>query len=143
MVDTDSLEHAPADLAAIDGPKALELLRVAVATRGAHYIYESPTQRCMYEEAGVPSCIVGVALSLHGVPIDLLVEWDTYAGGTESIETYKGKYDWLTDAAVDVFQSAQSVQDRATWVAQDIAYEQCTWGNALAAAEQALAGASS
>lgn len=102
----------------ITGAQALELLDQVVGGRET-VIYDT-LYGCLYERHGRPSCGVGRALALAGVPIDTLAEMD--AMESSSIN-YSGTADVLRGAgvtldtrAVEVFHVFQKMQDaRYPW----------------------------
>lgn len=106
--------------------KALELLEAAVAERGADYVYprtfDGTGPSCVYVRGGKPACLVGLAMTKAGVPIEQLAGWDTrFESDAHSVLVDDGL------AAVDVAEmlaAAQSVQDDGG-----------TWGEALDAAK--------
>jgi hypothetical protein len=146
----------------INASRAVRMLKDAVATRSPEYNYKTDEERfppgmavnaksCVYVRGGCADCLVGVALVLEGVSVDVLEqiehESDVIADthecrenedcvGIEHGETnigsrwFRGRllalsgFD-LTDEAVDVFSAAQVYQDTAR-----------TWGEALAAADK-------
>lgn len=142
MVDTDKDTGASGDLAAIDGPKALELLRAAVATRGPDYVYKPPSSgHCVYVADGKPSCVVGVALAIHGVPIAQLQKLDGQEKGGTSAAGLDSHLSFVNREAASVLGAAQAVQDEA--YIDQLFDPTCTWGAALIAAEVELALVSS
>lgn len=113
--------------------KALELLEAAVAERGADYVYErigfdsnSTGPSCVYVRSGCPSCLVGLAMTKAGTPIEQLAEWDTrFECDAQSVLLDDGL---ATAGAAEVLTVAQSVQDDGG-----------TWGEALDAAKELAA----
>jgi len=60
-----------------------DLLDEALALRGERYVYpREDGLTCTYVRDGKPSCLVGVVLSLAGLPLDELVKADKAAYGT-------------------------------------------------------------
>lgn len=145
----------------ITASRALRMVQDAVKTRGPDYNYKLDPERfprdeqeqtCVYVRNGQPDCLIGVALTLEGLPVEALaaVEEETYAmeadedhdceaegcapeGHSTSInnpgflELLREKTGFvLTPQAVDVFSTAQIYQDTAR-----------TWGEAEAAAAEA------
>lgn len=114
----------------IDRDKALDLLKQAVAQRGEDFTYEMPEPdegTCLYwheAEAG-PGCIVGLALSIAGVPNDVLAAFDRNEPGDEggsSIYSLANRGNLsengieVTPSALAVFGCTQRAQDQgATW----------------------------
>jgi hypothetical protein len=129
----------------IDGPEALELLKTAVAEKGAGYVYEEPAGSigCRYAdvENDEPSCIVGNALHRKGITVatldemdraDLVHEDDVSSTTISQICTLDtaALYGFeLTDSARGVFATAQAQQD-----------SRVPWGRAVALAAEELAG---
>jgi len=118
--------------------RAVELLREAVAARGAEYVYSKPVdlvaghedEPCLYVHRGpdgtaCPGCGVGDALHRAGVPLLALARYEG-----ENAEAICRGLELADDAmaatlvAVMVFSDFQSWQD-AGW----------SWGHALAKAE--------
>jgi hypothetical protein len=119
----------------IDKPKALELLRAAVATRGRDYVYQrSPKGACRYANADGPSCLVGEALAQAGADVvglfygkSLNTKGITALSHNAAYYPSGAKFDAAVsiDAeAAAVFSEAQEAQDSGE-----------TWGAALAYAE--------
>lgn len=112
----------------IDAARAVELLREAVAERGADYLDPGAAfDGCEYVKDGRSSCMVGVALHKGGVAIRTLSH--LFGEIREALdELVMLRVDIgveITEEAVGVFEAAQSVQDLGG-----------TWGNALVAAER-------
>lgn len=142
----------------INASRALRMVQDAVKTRGPDYNYKLDPERfppdeqdksCMYVRNGQADCLVGVALTLEGMPVESLaaVEEETYTleadedhdcevegcvpGGHATsinnawfLERLREKTGFvLTPEAVEVFAAAQVYQDTAR-----------TWGEAEAAA---------
>jgi hypothetical protein len=122
----------------IDREKAIALLEQAVEPRPS-FIYQQtpknmvtaergPMHGCWYEKGGAPSCGVGVALSIAGVPLTVLDEMDQVEGDTsiESVLHVLVRHDIsLTDQALQVFSRFQTRQD-----------DGFTWAEALSAAKK-------
>lgn len=122
----------PDNVAPIDAQTALDLLEAAVTLTGEDHCYErfTTTPYCRYTAGDNPSCLVGVALAIHGVPLDTLRDWDANANLSEDgimgiVQT--GHAPFIDDHAADVFQVAQNAQDDGD-----------TWGDALNAARHTL-----
>lgn len=104
-------EHPPVE---IDGPTALRLLQQATELAGPNYV----ASRCTYAQGGAPHCIVGTALSLAGVPVEVLQEMDNAdtvdTTDIDELEATGHLANWgiaLTPAALVMFRVAQAVQD--------------------------------
>lgn len=101
----------PTMLETIDEQRALDLLAKAVTERGEDYVYERVNRdalhagQCLYGEHGQPSCMVGMALYLHGLPGRAL---DHLAGAAADLYH---DLDFLTPEASQVFERAQQHQD--------------------------------
>lgn len=122
----------------IDKATALELLEQAVAERGADYRYKYPVCAYVQRDSAIdvrphPACIVGLALSLAGVPIETLEQLE---GDVEEAASELGAFHGVkVDAgAVRVWLAAQVTQDTF-----DLGRgrDRHTWGEALEAAKQA------
>lgn len=138
----------------IDGQRAVDLLRMAVETKGEDYQYEQPDGTgCFYTLPGntAPSCIVGHALAYAGVPLDVLhaIDFggviredpdfpgeeyeesgslgDTTANNEDVIAWLERNGAVLDREAIDVFHKAQQWQD-----------DGIAWGEAVAAAQRQL-----
>lgn len=118
----------------IDSAKALELLELAVAERGAEYVYPHPS--CAYtwrdspiDVAPKPACIVGVALHKAGVPIDVL---EGLEGNVEeaAYELRRLNVADVDAGARDLWLLAQQLQDGGF-------RDRASWGDALDAAKAA------
>lgn len=125
-------------IATIDGQTAVDLLAAAVELAGADHVYKARSGVCYYlnAEGNCPDCIVGVALAIHGVPLDVMAPWDdlSLAGGIESIAR-NSLAPFIEPDAVEVFAAAQKVQDGAGYNGATPP----TWGDALSAARNKLA----
>lgn len=126
----------------INRAKAINLLEQVVDLRGRDFRYQQEEKvitipeevepvsvgGCWYELNGAPSCGVGVALHLAGVPLTVLDTMDQRPG-----DTCIGDVSWilednglrLTQEALNVFEKFQSYQDLDS-----------TWGDALDAARK-------
>lgn len=125
----------------IDAATAIELLRQAVAERGADYVYSNkghvtpnpaPTGACYYvhsdgEGNRTIGCLVGLALHKAGVSIDDMYGNEEDSNGLISVLGHYNKVR-VTNDAREIFSRAQKVQD---W--------KDTWGVALFAAEEVRA----
>lgn len=120
----------------IDGKRAIELIEQVVRLKGEDYEYpNAKSGLCSYaDEYGGPSCIVGYALNIAGVPEEVLPALDSaeidYIGesgekpfGTSISELYSTKAlrdiasVELTSTAAAAFQEAQKRQDNGKpWV---------------------------
>jgi len=145
----------------INASRAVRMLKDAVATRSPEYNYKTDEERfppnvalgaksCVYVRNGCADCLVGVALALEGVSLDVLAQIERESDDLavthvcdpdEACEEEHGETNvgspWflrrlrelsgfdLTTEAVDVFSAAQVYQDTAR-----------TWGEALVAAEK-------
>lgn len=123
--------------ALLDADQAIVLLREVVAEFGENYIYIKPagTQVCVYvHEAGeeqVPGCIVAQVLHRHGVPMNVLSQYEGLGAvqlGDGGSLIRRGLQPLLTGAAGAVLSQAQWAQDSFR-----------TWGVALADAEDTYA----
>lgn len=117
------------DVAPVDGAAALALLEAAVETRGADYVYDYD-DGCVYVRDGQPSCLIGTALALHGVPIGVLSGWDTAAAVDDSkifSIVDAGLAPFIDGDALRAFRAAQKTQDGGK-----------PWATALKAARVAL-----
>lgn len=113
----------------ITATRAIELLEGAVRLRGEDYVYKpTPAGRCLYVHqrngAIEPGCLIGLALSLAGVPLESLTEWDDWHSPTADVMSPAFG---ASEEAADIFNVAQSVQDTFG-----------SWGEALAAARRKL-----
>lgn len=122
----------------IDKARALELLEQAVAERGVDYRYNYPSCAYVQRDSAIdvrphPACIVGLALSLAGVPIETLEQLE---GDVEEAASELGAFHGVkVDAgAVRVWLAAQLVQDTYPHPMENGRH---TWGEALEAAKQA------
>jgi hypothetical protein len=96
---------------ALDGPRALALLREVVAER-PDYVYEPPgsARRCVHVYAGRPSCIAGHVLIRAGFsPHDLAIV-DDRGDGAQSLPDHLGR-SRVSDNAAKILRVAQSRQD--------------------------------
>ncbi len=110
----------------INKKKALKLLEAQIAKKGADYIDPKvESGDCMYfKKNGKPSCIIGHVFSDLGIKpedtdglgaaIELGSEWGTEIDGFS-----------FTQAAVEVFEKAQNIQD-----------DGLSWGTALESARK-------
>lgn len=104
----DSVKH----LEQIDAQRALDLLEKAVAERGEEYVYQPvwfpgrSELSCVYvDQDEQPSCIVGMALTLHGIPAETLARVNDFAADCLPTE-------WVTTEAAYILRHAQRLQDR-------------------------------
>ena len=121
----------------IDRAQALSLLQQAVDAKGTDYVYQEipkpGTTRapgCWYESNGAPSCGVGQALFLGGVPLQVLADMDNAAedssiGAMDTLLAANGVE--LTPDALVVFSVFQSYQDLVN-----------SWGYSLGRAKEAV-----
>lgn len=128
----------------INAQTALELLDAAVELTGPEHLYELPENAmgCRYVHGENPGCIIGVALSIHGVPLDVMRRWDAEADTGVGITTIrqKGFAPFLTERAAAVFRAAQVRQDSAAFhSASDEAIVAGRWGAARDAARSQIA----
>lgn len=113
----------------IDTPRALELLRKAVADKGEEYVYPHANSGCVnveYDddiEEYYPSCIVGHALYHAGIDPAVIAEAGADEASVEEL-SYYGIAEFSEDAE-NVMSMAQLLQDRGF-----------LWGVALKAAER-------
>src|SRR5690606_14659629 len=94
---------------------AVRLLKKVVAERGDEFVYKEDSG-CFYAHNGGPSCGVGLALHMAGVPVNVLSEMDridqSEISNTETLDVLALLHDMtLTPTAVQVFQRFQSNQD--------------------------------
>lgn len=127
----------------IDTPRALDLLRKAVAEKGADYVYPHFNDYCVnveYDEETqeyAPSCIIGHALQYAGISAQRVYELgyqDYSAGDLDVTHTYAeeeeadgmvGLVIFDNDDTINVWTMAQVLQDYGF-----------PWGAALRAAER-------
>lgn len=105
----------------IDAREAITLLqRVVVGNESFIYRDCAPgsddvNATCKYVRGDAASCLVGKALALAGVPLNVLAAFDSgpFTAGASGL----GKYLPITERALRVFSEAQNVQDShgATW----------------------------
>lgn len=104
----------------IDYGRAVELLRKVVGIRGEDFLYQKVDGRCLYEQDGVASCGVGLALTLAGVATEdlaLLDNLEDTAGssGIKEFDTtsYLDYYSGVTFTVegLAVFADFQNSQD--------------------------------
>lgn len=120
----------------IDVAEALHGLELALAERGADYVYPSP-ESCVYLNSitGEPDCLVAVALDKLGVSREdqvavnglgefhELIEYDNDGDPTDARTIIIG-FDITTDAIL-VLRAAQKLQDQGEpWGS---AYEAAKW----------------
>lgn len=128
----------------INRAKAINLLEQAVVDRGQDFEYvhpdkitahpetgeQAPMNGCWYEVNGAPSCGVGLALHLAGVPLTVLDALDQVDGDTSISNVawiLEDNQVHLTEEALAVFTTFQTNQDIYA-----------TWGNALEAAKKEM-----
>jgi hypothetical protein len=125
----------------IDRAQAIALLEQAVQERGPDYEYNPLDQKvmgntistCLYQHQGAPSCGVGLALHIAGVPLETLQtmdkgpEEDTSIGALHEDGTLYDLGIDLTDEAERVFAAFQVRQDRGS-----------SWAYCLAAAKDIM-----
>jgi hypothetical protein len=115
-------------IATVDAQTAYDLLAAAVELAGPDHVYESlDGAGCRYVHVDQPGCIVGVALAIHGVPLDVMDEWQSTIDFVDA--------EFVTGNAANVFAAAQRVQDRSVIAPLDAG---ATWGKALDAARTEL-----
>ena len=117
----------------LDVHEAMAHLRAVVAEFGKDHVYTKPDHSgvCVYvhgsAEELVPGCIVAQVLHRHGVPMNVLSQYEGLGAlqlaGPKSL-TGRGVKPLLTEAAGTVLGNAQYVQDGLK-----------PWGAALANAE--------
>jgi hypothetical protein len=121
------------ELEPIDALRAVELLEKAVAERGEEWVYQRVHDPlydfcgdgvCLYVNEGQPSCLVGMALVLHGVPVQRLEEINRVGAGA----LHDHFAEVVAASAAEVFREAQTAQDSGA-----------TWGDALSAARSRAA----
>lgn len=114
-------------IAPIDAQTAYDLLAAAVQLAGEDHVVRA----CQYvdDDALNPCCIVGTALAIHGVPLA-----DMVYNNHESFDSFATGLDYVNDEAVDIFVTAQTVQDGRGHEGR----LDRTWGAALAAAKAEL-----
>jgi hypothetical protein len=113
-----------ADLAVLDGPTALRLLREVVGERPDH-VYMPPGGEgtaCRYVHRGKPSCLVGHVLARHGFTAEQLAALDDIVSALLLPQYFPGL---VTEDAAQILLYAQGMQDAGH-----------TWGEALTAAEE-------
>ena len=111
------------NFAAITEDQYFEALESAVAERGEGYTYDGPSG-CVYEHNNQPSCLIGLAVTKLGAPIELLKEWDECRNVEGSGITDVAPVG-MPDKVVKFYAAAQRAQDDGD-----------TWGEALGAAER-------
>lgn len=121
------------ELPRIDVARAVELLREAVAERGADYVdpRAAASRECAYVKDGQCACLIALALHKGGVTIDTLRGFvgEIREAIDALVERGVDIGVWIVEDAVGVLEAAQSVQDLGG-----------TWGNALVAAERFAQG---
>lgn len=150
-----------ADESVITGPQAIQLVKAAVAERGADYNYKTDTARfpnlavwkeCMYVRHGEPDCLIGVSLARYGVPIAALQEIENAKGrsnfcdhedGDDCVEIMCGEAGinspWLHMLLAQHSQVRLSPEAVLVFhAAQRYQDAGRSWGEAEKAAEQAL-----
>jgi len=105
--------------------QAIELLERVVADAGQDYIYPTYATSCVYVKDGAPSCIVGKALALAGIDLDLIAQLDGH--NDEVVSAYAIPTYFPDLVSVEVAELLQVVQNH-----QDNGW---TWGEALADAK--------
>lgn len=112
----------------IDMPKALEALRKAVEERGEDYVDRDAVIEggggCVYVRNGQPSCIVGTALAIAGVPAGDMNYPRLGVIGLVGRLSGRG-IAGFSSGATGVLREAQLAQDSGK-----------PWGDALAAAKE-------
>lgn len=112
----------------IDRTLATHLLEQVIAVTGKEFFYRrTPAGKCVYEYNGKPSCGIGKALFLAGLPIGVLEALDQEGTDSTAIEDSKSilaKHDIMfTEAGMSIFSFFQHYQDQGT-----------SWGNSLESA---------
>lgn len=109
----------------IDAQTALRLMTQAMDERGEDY--KDPNadagDGCYYVNetengALVPGCLVGLALTKHGISLESLY-FDEYKNGL-AISMRSDLDDFMDEDAKSLFKTAQTIQDAG-----------CTWGEAV------------
>lgn len=109
----------------IDRTLATHLLEQVIAVTGKDFFYRrTPAGKCVYQYNGKPSCGIGKALFLAGLPIGVLEALDQEGTDSTAIEDSKSilaKHDIMfTEAGMSIFSFFQTYQDLGS-----------TWGNSL------------
>lgn len=89
-----------------------------MAEAGEDYLYTSSLEKCTYVRDGEPSCLIGRVLAKHGVPLEVLTEWDE----CESSGIAVISPNFIEDRALIILTEVQKRQDQGS-----------TWGAALKA----------
>jgi hypothetical protein len=111
--------------AVIDRELATHLLEQVIAVDGEDFVYgKTPMGKCVYQHEGKPSCGIGKALFLAGLPIEVLEALDTFGTDSTAIEDsqpFLRKHGIVfTEAGMYIFSLFQLLQDQGS-----------TWGNIL------------
>lgn len=117
----------------LDAATAMRLLEEVVADKGEDYVYEPHpfTYACQYLHDDEPGCLVGHVLHRHGVPIEVIRQWEgrtaQYLATGKSLLTLSSarpELEPLADhPAASILIAAQQAQDVSL-----------PWGKALQAA---------
>lgn len=100
-------------------------LRETVAEAGEDFIYRNDV--CCYVADGSPSCLIAKAVTRLGAPLTMLAGWDSMDDG--SIVCIISAFGYpISSNLVHAWIMAQYCQDRRK-----------SWGDALSAAEEAIA----
>lgn len=119
----------------MDGPKTVAVLRKIVFEKGADYVYPYRDINCFNFEGNEPSCLVGHFFHELGITAAKArtMRIDGNRNARESItvmENWPSLVKWtFTTDCIDILCQVQSLQDNGS-----------TWGQALQAAEDDLAG---
>lgn len=123
--------------ALLDADRAIVLLREVVAEFGKNHVYtkRDGSEVCAYVHGDadelVPGCIVAQVLHRHGVPMNVLSQYEGLGAvqlGDSNHLVRRGVQPLLTEAAGIVLSRAQWAQDSLM-----------TWGTALREAEKTYA----
>jgi hypothetical protein len=111
----------------IDETRALVLLRQVVAGREDFVYHVGESERCLYMQGGEPSCVVGHALALAGIPLSEIAGLDGGDDPEASVpaQDLSDVLESVAPAAAWLFGAAQEAQDAGQ-----------PWRVALAAAEE-------
>jgi hypothetical protein len=119
----------------IDKDKAIALLEECVTERGEAYSYtkEFGEDVCKYVKDGKPACLIGLALTKVGVPINYLESFDSGLMTVKTVFESERQEDWLNiHDYVTIDLEGLHVLSRAQTL-QDFGY---TWGIALERARE-------
>lgn len=104
--------------------RAKKLLQLAIDARGVDYVHDGV---CAYADESGPLCMVGVALNIHGYPVEALMN--------ENVPELNRKGHMTDPFAHFLSDRVATVEARRIFqVAQNRQDNQATWGEALRAA---------